>query len=47
MKEKILQEPDYNHITYTEQNLEVEDCFKDKLNKHGQIEDEGACEDEI
>lgn len=26
---------------------EKEDCFRDKLNKHGQIEDESAPEDEI
>lgn len=25
----------------------VIDSLKDKLNKHGQLEDEGACEDEI
>lgn len=25
----------------------IEDCFEGKLNKHGQLEDEGACEDEI
>lgn len=26
---------------------EKEYCFRDKLNKHGQFEDEGAPEDEI
>lgn len=36
-------------IDLTEQGIKLleKDCFEGKLNKHGQLEDEGAPEDEI
>lgn len=47
MKDKVLDTKDYNHIDYINNDLIKEDIFKDKLNKNGQLEDEGSPEDEI